>query len=155
MAERLQDLGATAAGAGMEAPHHQTLADTGFGDDQTVDVKLVVVLGIGDRRLQDLADVLGDAPLGEGQFRQGRLDPLAADQTGDHAELAGADPDVPPHGHRLVLAEAGFARLLAHGYFFAFLSAVWPWKVRVGENSPNLCPTISSVTFTGMNLLPL
>src|SRR3546814_18813670 len=66
MAERLQDLGTTAAGAGMEAPHHQTLADTGFGDDQTVDVKLVVVLGIGDRRLQDLADVLGDAPLGEG-----------------------------------------------------------------------------------------
>src|SRR3546814_19917499 len=45
--------------------------------------------------------------------------------------------------------------LLAHGYFFAFLSEVWPWKVRVGENSPNLCPTISSVTFTGMNLLPL
>src|SRR4030067_1187602 len=28
-------------------------------------------------------------------------------------------------------------------------------KVRVGENSPNLCPTISSVTKTGINFFPL
>src|SRR2546422_1010159 len=31
----------------------------------------------------------------------------------------------------------------------------WPLKVRVGENSPNLCPIICSVTYTGMNFLPL
>src|SRR5580700_5540637 len=31
----------------------------------------------------------------------------------------------------------------------------WPLKVRVGENSPSLCPTIFSVTYTGINFLPL
>src|SRR4029077_3026891 len=31
----------------------------------------------------------------------------------------------------------------------------WPLKVRVGENSPSLCPTICSVMYTGMNFLPL
>ena len=41
------------------------------------------------------------------------------------------------------------------GARFAFLSDEWPWKVRVGENSPSLCPTISSVTSTGMCLWPL
>src|SRR6266404_6032892 len=30
-----------------------------------------------------------------------------------------------------------------------------PLKVRVGENSPSLCPIICSVTYTGMNFLPL
>src|SRR5204863_6688197 len=38
---------------------------------------------------------------------------------------------------------------------FAFRSPEWPWNVRVGENSPNLCPTAFSVTKTGMNFRPL
>src|SRR4051812_48185207 len=38
---------------------------------------------------------------------------------------------------------------------FAFLSAVWPWKVRVGANSPSLWPTMFSVTNTGKNFFPL
>src|SRR6266849_2282195 len=40
----------------------------------------------------------------------------------------------------------------------AFSSAAftaWPLKVRVGENSPSLCPIICSVTYTGMNFFPL
>ena len=28
-------------------------------------------------------------------------------------------------------------------------------RARVGENSPSLCPTIFSVTYTGINFLPL
>ena len=47
----------------------------------------------------------------------------------------------------------------AGAYFFpptlAFLSPWWPWNVRVGANSPSLCPTMFSVTNTGMNLRPL
>src|SRR5580700_5000216 len=31
----------------------------------------------------------------------------------------------------------------------------WPLKLRVKLNSPSLCPTMFSVTYTGMNLLPL
>src|SRR5688572_9020123 len=33
--------------------------------------------------------------------------------------------------------------------------ALWPLNRRVGENSPSLCPTMFSVTYTGMNFLPL
>src|SRR5262245_32442473 len=35
------------------------------------------------------------------------------------------------------------------------LIPLWARKVRVGENSPSLCPTMFSVTYTGTNLLPL
>src|SRR5208283_2407246 len=31
----------------------------------------------------------------------------------------------------------------------------WPLKLRVRLNSPSLCPTMFSVTYTGMNFLPL
>src|SRR4030065_128599 len=37
----------------------------------------------------------------------------------------------------------------------AFLSAEWPLKVRVRENSPSLWPTMFSDTYTGMCCLPL
>jgi hypothetical protein len=38
----------------------------------------------------------------------------------------------------------------------AFLSAeVWVTNFLVGENSPNLCPTISSEIVIGMNVFPL
>jgi hypothetical protein len=36
-----------------------------------------------------------------------------------------------------------------------FVIPLWARNVRVGENSPSLCPTIFSVTYTGTNLLPL
>src|SRR3989344_1110933 len=55
--------------------------------------------------------------------------------------------------------------LLAISYFFSVSTAFcsnsfWilpPWRVnlRVSENSPNLCPTISSVTVTSTKSLPL
>src|SRR6185312_12958719 len=35
------------------------------------------------------------------------------------------------------------------------LRPLWPRNVRVGENSPSLCPTMSSCTNTRRNLLPL
>ena len=55
------------------------------------------------------------------------------------------------------LRAASRGRFLAHRRYalFAFLSAEWPWKVRVGENSPNLWPIMLSVTKTGMNFWPL
>jgi hypothetical protein len=48
------------AGARPAALHHQVLADVGLGDDELVDVEAVVVLGVGDRRLQRLLDVVAD-----------------------------------------------------------------------------------------------
>src|SRR5262245_55888820 len=35
------------------------------------------------------------------------------------------------------------------------LPPLWPLNVRVGANSPSLCPTMSSVTYTLRNCLPL
>src|SRR5690606_38113506 len=44
-----------------------------------------------------------------------------------------------------------------HGNYLFPLSflAICPLKFLVGANSPNLCPTMLSVTKTGMNLFPL
>src|SRR5690242_13283198 len=63
---------------------------------------------------------------------------------------AGAAP--PPAG-----APPGAAPLAgaAPAAFSSAALTAWPLKVRVGENSPSLCPIICSVTYTGMNFLPL
>src|SRR5229473_3282733 len=53
---------------------------------------------------------------------------------------AGAAP--PPAG-------AGAAALSSAAF------TAWPLKVRVGANSPSLCPIICSVTYTGINFFPL
>ena len=52
--ELLDACAGVAAGARMEALHHQVLADAGFLDDQVINIQIVVVLGIGDGRLQRL-----------------------------------------------------------------------------------------------------
>ena len=56
-----------AAAAGMEALHDKGAADRRFLDVEPVDIELVVVFGVGDRRLQHLFDVLRDAPTRKGQ----------------------------------------------------------------------------------------
>ena len=38
---------------------------------------------------------------------------------------------------------------------FSATFVVWPLNSRVGANSPSLCPTMFSVTYTGMNFFPL
>src|SRR5438034_7976602 len=50
------------------------------------------------------------------------------------------------------------SRLFLCTYFspvVRFVIPLWARNVRVGENSPSLCPTMFSVTYTGTNLLPL
>ena len=80
-----------------------------------------------------------------------RSDLLAADRLRHQIELARGDADVAADRHRLMVGENARAGFLAHQALFAFLSPPpeWPWKVRVGENSPSLWPTMSSVTSTG------
>src|SRR5206468_4437015 len=51
------------------------------------------------------------------------------------------------------------AARLALGFLFvrhysSFFVPEWPRKIRVGANSPSLCPTIDSVTNTGTCLRP-
>src|SRR5215470_1683000 len=157
VAPRLDDRGAATAGAGVEPLHHEAAPDRRLGDVEAVDVELVIILGVGDRRLQHLADVLGDPTLVEGQARQRRLGAEAADRLGDQVQLAGAAAKHAGDRPGLVVRAASRGRFLAHRRYalFAFLSAEWPWKVRVGENSPNLWPIMFSLTITGRNLWPL
>src|SRR5262249_33693222 len=66
-----------------------------------------------------------------------------------HDPLPGA---APPAGGAPAAAAAGTAGPAAR---FALRSDECPEKVRVGANSPNLWPTISSVTNTGICFWPL
>src|SRR6266550_7220098 len=114
MTERLDDAGRATAAARLEALHHQALADRGLGHDQAIDVEIVVVLGVGDGRVQSLPDVLGDALLGEGELVDGRRRLLAADGGGHEVELAWADADGAQHGLGLVVRLAAGSGWLAH-----------------------------------------
>src|SRR3984957_15598482 len=59
--ERLEDFANSSASARHMAFQNDRLADMGLGDDEIVDIEIVIVLGVGDRRFQALADVPGDA----------------------------------------------------------------------------------------------
>src|SRR5215471_4554853 len=112
--ERLENLARAAAAAGVETLDHQALADVGLRDDEIVDVELVVVLGVGDRRLQALAHVLGDSLARELEIGERGRDLLAADQLGQQVELLRAHAQHLSDGLRLVLGERAGMALLAH-----------------------------------------
>src|SRR6185295_9920241 len=80
------------------------------------------------------------------------VDRQAADLVGNEPALLGRQP----HAAQDCL---GFHRRLRHLRLGAgaatFLSAEWPLKVRVSANSPSLCPTMFSETYTGMCCFPL
>src|SRR5271154_3763317 len=59
-------------------------------------------------------------------------------------------PEAPPPGAPAPPAGAAAAAALSSATL-----TPWPLKLRVGENSPSLCPTICSVMYTGINFLPL
>ena len=62
------------------------------GDAQFVDVGAVVVLGIGDRRLERLLDDSGRLLLRETEDVQRLVDRFAANQVGDQPPLLGRQP---------------------------------------------------------------
>src|ERR1039457_3576189 len=62
--------------------------------------------------------------------------------------------DAPPPAGAAPAAGAPGAPATPAALSRAALTA-WPLNVRVGANSPSLCPIICSVTYTGINFLPL
>jgi len=143
-----------AAAARRETLDHQRLADMGLGDHKIVDVEVVIVLGVGDRRFQALAHVFGDALARELQVGERARDLLAADHLRDQVQLSSRAADGVADGERFLVAHLAGCSLLAHQRL-PFLSEAWPWNVRVGANSPSFMPTMSSLTDTGTNLRPL
>src|SRR3954453_8133321 len=94
VAGALADPRGAAHGARAEALERRALVGGDGGDAQVVADQLVVVLGVGDRALQELAPVLGHVARGVGEDGEGLLDRLAADVVADQARLAGARTDV-------------------------------------------------------------
>src|SRR5687768_632918 len=77
----------------------------------------------------------------------GVLHLAAADQIDDQPHLARRDANV--------TADCARFHQTSFTFFSAAIRPLWPRKIRVGENSPSLWPTMFSVTYTGMNLFPL
>src|SRR5262249_54446067 len=101
---------------------------------------------------EDLLQQPGAAVGDEAQLLQGLVERLAADQGGERPDLACTG-----------VGEA-MAGAVLHGYIRPYLAGPaaalalppdGPLKTRVGANSPSLWPTMSSVTNTFVNCLPL
>src|SRR5712671_6746222 len=102
------------AASGVKPFQYESPADRGLLYKQAVDIELMVVFGIGDRRLQNLSDVARDAAPREGQFRERNRGSLAADRLRDEVELARARAQTPHRCCRLGLVEPPFGGWLTH-----------------------------------------
>ena len=128
----------------------------GLGDDEIIDVQRVIVLGVGDGAFQSLLHLDRTALARKFEIGERPVDFLAANELGEKIELLRRDANHARDALGLVVLQRARELFLAHDQdLFAFLSDAWPWNVRVGENSPNLWPIMSSVTLTGMCLCPL
>src|SRR5262249_8383572 len=112
--KRLENASNTAAAAWCESLDHERFADMRLGDDEIVDVEIVVVLSIRDRRFQALAHVPGDALARKLKVGERARNLLTADQLRDEVELLRRDPQHLAHSLGLVFAEVPFALALAH-----------------------------------------
>src|ERR1043165_5917935 len=127
-AERFDDAAGAAAGARRAPLHRDRLADRSLGDDEAVDVEIVVVLGIGDRRGEHLADLLRHRLGREAQDVQRLFRLLVADQGRDEVQLLGGTADLRADRQRLILGDAAGAFALPMTYLLPFLSDAWPGK---------------------------
>ena len=128
-------------------------------DDEIVDVEIVIVLRIGDRRLQHLLTHSRAMRLRENS-RSASAAATFLPRIGCATRFSfrGLTRGSAADRFRLGVGEVRGARLLAHYELsFAFLSPprMAVRRSRVGENSPSLWPTMSSVTSTGMCFWPL
>src|SRR5256885_6686095 len=179
MARVLEHAVAAALGARLEAFQEHAALDVDRLHLQRVDIGAIVVLGVGDRRLEQLLHDAGALLRRVGEDAHRLVDRLAADQIGDQAALlrrhARAAQDgfglhyfFPP-GAGAAAAGAAAAGAAAPGALapggprrspptassVRLPTAEWLLKMRVRANSPSLCPTMFSVTYTGTCCLPL
>src|SRR5258707_8704306 len=78
--EWFKDTARAATAARCETLHHDAVADVRLGNDQIVDIEIVIILGIGDRRFQALLDVDRDPLARELQIGERCRSLPAADQ---------------------------------------------------------------------------
>src|SRR6516165_2997476 len=112
--EMLFDPCRSAPAAGVKPLQHKRTTDGGLLDVEAIDIELVVVFGVGDRRLQYLLDVASDATMGKSELCQREGGGLAADRLGDKVEFARAGAQPAQTSLCLGLIKAAWRRWLAH-----------------------------------------
>ena len=110
----------------MEALHHESPADRRLLDVESVDIELMIVLGICDRRLQHLSYLVRDAATREGQLGDCFRRILSTNHLCHQVQLPGAGADRAQEGRGLGIIEPAFGRGFAHQPLLARLSPAWP-----------------------------
>lgn len=73
----------------METLHGDRLADIGLGDDEGVDVEIMVVFRVGDCRSERLLDSRSNALAGEFELGESAINLLATDKSGNQVQFLG------------------------------------------------------------------
>src|ERR1700731_4079229 len=107
--EWFKDTARAATAARGETLHDDAVADMRFRDDQIVDIEIMIVLGVGNRRFQALLDVDRDPLARKLQVGERSRSLPAADQLRHQIELLRAHPQHPGDRLGLVIGEAPFA----------------------------------------------
>src|SRR5688572_16528709 len=147
-----------AAVLGLKTLDDRTRIDPCLRDEKRITRRSrFLLVRVGDGGADYLFDHAADALLGETQERKRVVDVAAADQVHHQPRLARGDAGESMFGlvGHLATSSNHFAGAAAGAPASAALRPLWPRKIRVGENSPSLCPTMSSCTNTRRNLLPL
>src|SRR5690348_4930424 len=155
MRSALEDAGATTLGPRTHALQDRAFVHVDARHLQFVDVGADVVLGVGDRRQQHLADQVRRLLVGVFEHRAGRAHGHATHHVGHQSRLLRRDTHAAQDGLGLSRRHIGTHHFLPAAGAAAFLSPLWPLKVRVTANSPSLCPTMFSLTSTGTCRRPL
>ena len=113
-AERLEDAGRFPASTRVETLHGDGLANAGFGNDQRVNIQIMVVFRIGDRRGENLARINRHGLLRKGQNVQRVFDTATTDQGGNQVQLLGGTTNGGANRKRLVVSDAAGGGLLTH-----------------------------------------
>src|SRR5690606_13779275 len=121
---RLLDTARAATATDVEALHDDRLTYIGFGDDQRIDVEVMVVFCVRNCGLERLLNRIGDPLTRERQIGKSRIHLLAADHARNKVQLLRADAQRTGNSLRFVVLELTGSFSLAHRYFlFDFLSA--------------------------------
>src|SRR3954463_11023927 len=144
MAGGFGDLETTALRARHETLETRTLFHVNNPYLQFIDIGAVVMLGIGNGGFEHLANDFGAFLRAECQQIKRLVDGHSSYLIGNQAAFLGRQPDAAQH------CRSSHSHVSWFPYFFggdveattAFLSPVWPLKVRVSANSPSLCPTM-------------
>src|SRR5436305_3142988 len=154
VARPLADLRNATARACTPALHRRPFVRVRRRHEHVVADELVIRLCVRGRGVQHLLDVARDSARGKREDRARLRDGATADQVGDETRLSRRGV----HKLRLGLHLAPCAVPAVRAHVLRFTSVLrspeWPRNVRVGANSPSLCPTICSEMKTGTCLRP-